>query len=287
MHKNTNKITIILLGLLITPIWATENNLEGVAEKFFSSINLNPNIHLSSFLTKSGAKVEIRGKNWDKIKILHQENNWLELINLITGEEYKNYPSEKIIKDAAKKLRDYRVYLLCLTDLRPGKIYEQVIASDFYKSLRDYDKWELEDWAKHQALHLYIFPSITDINDVYRGNVHEIFSQRSANSFRLHPDNIGYTTHFSLSNEGEFVLHWKSNKSPVKGLEKLDNLNEQNENIEELLSNANKSFIKLRNNYNSRRNLGDQPKNIIEENYLGELNKLQSTLLSDLKKLLK
>ena len=283
MHKNTYRITIILLGLLITPIWPSENNLEGVAEKVFSSVNLNPNIQLSSFLAKRGAKIEIRGKNWDKIKKLHQEENWLELINLVTGEEYKNYPSERSIEIAAQKLRNYPLYLLCYTDLRTEMIYEQMIASDFYKSLGRYDQIDLKDWAEGQALRLYSFPSLTDIDEV--DYTHDIFTKSSI-PWSLHPDNIGYTTHFSLDNGGEFVVHWESNTVP-KGIEKIANLAEQNEKIKELFSNAEKSFYKLRKNYNSRRNLGDQPENILEENYLDELIKLQSTLLSNLKKLLK
>ena len=120
-----------------------QKDRQAMAEAGFSAINLEPKLYMSKFLESSGAKLELTGKNWNKIKELHGKRDWLSLINLLTDTPLENnppasprrkfhggeipppnenpneYPPSYLIERAIKTLNsEYELYVTCRTTLK-------------------------------------------------------------------------------------------------------------------------------------------------------------------------
>jgi len=138
-----------------------------LANKRFSAISLTPTFYPSKTVAASGAKMEVRGKNWDSIKTLHQKGDWLGLINLLLGQTYQDYPEAYQIENALRKLEGYDLYILCRTPLRENR---------------------------QQRLWLLTLPI---------GRYEVVDESRN---WKAHPDGIGYTHAWSPSHGGGIVL---------------------------------------------------------------------------------
>jgi hypothetical protein len=138
-----------------------------LAHTLFGSIALTPPFYPSKTVAASGAKMEVRGKNWDSIKALHQKGDWLALMNLLLGQSYDEYPEVRQVESAVRKLKDYDLYILCRTTLRE---------------------------SRGQELWLLTLPiSNYEVVD-------------GSGSWKAHPDGIGYTHEWSPSHGGGIVL---------------------------------------------------------------------------------
>ena len=88
------------------------------AKQVFSAINIKPRIYLSRTVQNSGAKIEVRGKDWSTIAKLHQDGNWLVLINHLLNQSYADCPDKGEVDEAAYRLNTYGLYIVCRTTLR-------------------------------------------------------------------------------------------------------------------------------------------------------------------------
>ncbi|HRV30152.1 MAG TPA: hypothetical protein P5169_00465 [Kiritimatiellia bacterium] len=147
----------------------------------FSKISLEPNFYPSKTINNQGAQIEVRGKNWDQIKSLHATNSWLELINILLDVKLTEYPEADQIEEAADKLLNYQLFILCRTRLR-------------------------ED-GNNRFILLTLGPGYNDYDVV-----------GVSTKWKAHPNGIGYTHPWSPSYGGGIILYgeyWRQFRSQI------------------------------------------------------------------------
>jgi len=118
-----------------------------LANKRFTGISLTPTFYPSRTVAASGAQMEVRGKNWDEIKKLHEAGDWLALINLLLGQSYKEYPEAYQIDRAVRDLEEYGLFILCRTPLRKENDRQLILLT---LPIREYNVVdESTDWTAH------------------------------------------------------------------------------------------------------------------------------------------
>lgn len=150
-----------------------------LANKRFSDISLSPTFYPSKTVAASGAKMEVRGKNWDEIKKLHEAGDWIALINLLLRQSYKEFPEASQIDRAVRDLERYDLFILCRTPLRK---------------------------ADNKQLWLLTLP------------VREYNVVAQSYNWTAHPDGIGFTHKWSPSDGGGIVLYgdgWRQFRDAV------------------------------------------------------------------------
>ena len=173
-----------------------QKDRQAMAEAGFSAINLEPKLYMSKFLESSGAKLELTGKNWNKIKELHGKRDWLSLINLLTDTPQKNnppasprrkyhggsqpppnenpneYPPSYLIERAINALTEYDLYVICRTALKHN--YENGFCLITVKkdgTVRASDDWELHPDGGRYMVNCSI-NSLNGVGCVFFGDPH-------------------------------------------------------------------------------------------------------------------
>lgn len=83
------------------------------AREYLGSVPLVPNVRLSSKVRRSGASFKIQGKNYEDILTAQNNENWLEMLSLLSDEKYEEYPNVGTLKWRASDLmRSYDFNLL-------------------------------------------------------------------------------------------------------------------------------------------------------------------------------